>query len=201
MAATPLLEAEALGAERAGRQLFEGLDLRLDAGDIVHLRGANGAGKTTLLRILAGLSAYGFDGRINSRAPILFLGHHTAVKGTLSCRENLLWHPSGERFTEDLIDVALQRVGLLGYEYVPASQLSAGQQRRVNLARLYLSKRPLWLLDEPFAAIDTAGVQSLQARFAEHAEQGGAVLLTSHQALDALSQARFVDLDGGPGLE
>ena len=200
MTAAPLLEAEALGTERAGRQLFQGLDLRIDAGDIVHLRGANGAGKTTLLRILAGLSAYGFEGQISSRAPILFLGHHTAVKGTLTCRENLLWHPSGERFDGGSIEDALKRVGLYGYEEVPASQLSAGQQRRVNLARLYLSERPLWLLDEPFAAIDTAGVQSLQQRFAEHAGQGGAVLLTSHQALDALPQARFLDLDGGAGL-
>jgi heme exporter protein A len=190
-----LLEANDLGIERGGRQLFAAFSLQLRGGDLVHLRGANGAGKTTLLRILAGLSRFGFDGAVRHREPCLFIGHHSAVKGLLTPRENLHWHPSGECFGDDAaIDAALDEVGLYGYEDVPSAQLSAGQQRRVNLARLYLSNRPLWLLDEPFTAIDVQGVARLQHRFLEHTAAGGAVLLTSHQSLDVDAPVRVVDL-------
>ncbi|MDP5071183.1 MAG: ATP-binding cassette domain-containing protein, partial [Congregibacter sp.] len=128
MHGTSMLEAVDLTIERGGRQLFSTLSLRLDAGEIVHLRGANGAGKTTLLRMLAGLSRYGFEGVVHRRSPCLFLGHQSAVKGLLSPRENLRWHPSGERFPDDqTMQTALAQVGLYGYEDVPASQLSAGQ--------------------------------------------------------------------------
>jgi heme exporter protein A len=195
MAADALLEARGLGIERSGRCLFSGLDLQLKAGDLVHLRGANGAGKTTLLRILAGLSRFGFDGEVHLDRSPLFLGHHSAVKGSLSPRENLTWHPSGESYGgAAAIDAALAAVGLYGYEEVPAAQLSAGQQRRVDLARLYLSRRALWLLDEPFTAIDVQGVARLQERFLRHVTGGGAVLLTSHQALDVDYPVRVVDL-------
>jgi heme exporter protein A len=190
-----LLEATDLGIERGGRRLFSGLSLQVHQGDIVHLRGANGAGKTTLLRILAGLSRYGFDGTLHQHVTCLFLGHHSAVKTLLSPRENLHWHPSGEGFSDDrAIDAALETVGLCGYEDVPAGQLSAGQQRRVDLARLFLSRRSLWLLDEPFTAIDVHGVARLQERFIEHAATGGAVFLTSHQALEERVGARLLDL-------
>jgi heme exporter protein A len=195
MAADALLEARGLGIERSGRCLFSGLDLRLEPGDLVHLRGANGAGKTTLLRILASLSRFGFDGEVRLDRSPLFLGHHSAVKGSLSPRENLSWHPSGESYGDAAaIDAALAAVGLYGYEEVPAAQLSAGQQRRVDLARLYLSQRALWLLDEPFTAIDVQGVARLQERFLSHVTGGGAVLLTSHQALDVDYPVRVVDL-------
>lgn len=115
---------------------------------------------------------------------MLYLGHHSAVKAMLSPRENLAWHVSGEgQFDDEQIDEALARVGLYGYEDVPSHALSAGQHRRVNLARLYLSRSPLWLLDEPFTAIDVKGVAELESLFAAHAGAGGAVVLTSHQAL------------------
>ena len=193
-----MLDAMELGIERGGRQLFAGLSFSLSAGDIVHLRGENGAGKTTLLRMLAGLSRYGFEGHVERRTPCLFLGHQSAVKRMLSPRENLHWHPSGERFDEDAaIDAALAEVGLYGYEDVPAAQLSAGQQRRVDLARLYLSQKPVWLLDEPFTAIDAEGVLRLQRRFVEHASQGGAVLLSSHQMLDDAVPALVLEIAGG----
>lgn len=198
MSAGVLLEAVDLGIERGGRDLFSGFSFSLSAGDIVHLRGENGAGKTTLLRILAGLSRYGFEGHVSRETGCLYLGHHSAVKGLLSPRENLRWHPSGEVFSDDtVIDEALTQVGLYGYEDVPAAQLSAGQQRRVDLARLYLSDKPLWLLDEPFTAIDVAGVARLQQRFLEHAARGGAVLLSSHQALDTEVKARVLEISGG----
>lgn len=182
--------------ERGGRQLFSDLSFSIDAGQIIHLRGANGAGKTTLLRILAGFSRYGYDGRVQRPMSCLFLGHQSAVKGVLTPRENLNWHPSGEYYGDDFaIEQALDAVGLYGFEDVPAAQLSAGQQRRVNLARLYLSSAALWLLDEPFTAIDVQGVERLQERFLEHSATGGAILLTSHQALHISAPVQILDLN------
>lgn len=190
-----LLDARDLTVERGGRELFRSLSVRVGGGELVHLRGANGAGKSTLLRILAGLSRYGFDGLVAFRAPCLFVGHHSAVKELLTPRENLDLHPSGEYYGEmSQIDTALATVGLAGFESVPAGQLSAGQQRRVNLARLFLSKRPLWLLDEPFTALDAAGVTELTRRMVAHAAAGGAVLFTSHQPLHATQPVRGFDL-------
>jgi heme exporter protein A len=201
VAPATLLQALGLGIERGGRELFAQLDLQVGAGEIVHLAGANGAGKTTLLRILAGLSRYGFSGSVQRHADCLFLGHHSAVKPLLSPRENLRWHPSGEDYGDDArIDAALEAVGLFGYEDVAAARLSAGQTRRVNLARLYLSDSPLWLLDEPFTAIDSGGVGRLQERFVEHGASGGAIVMTSHQPLDVDYPVRLLDLDRREGV-
>jgi len=180
----PLLAAENLSLSRGGRQLFSGLSFDLSSGDLVQLEGCNGAGKTSLIRILAGLSRYGYEGSVSRNEAILYLGHHSAVKGMLSPRENLSWSVSGRgQYTLDEIDKALDKVGLYGYEDVPSHALSAGQHRRVNLARLYLSDCPVWLLDEPFTAIDKAGVKSLEDLFVSHVVGGGAIIVTSHQAL------------------
>ncbi|QFU76090.1 cytochrome c biogenesis heme-transporting ATPase CcmA [Halioglobus maricola] len=181
----PLLTAESLSLERGGRQLFRDLSFVIEAGQLVQIEGANGAGKTSLLRILAGLSRYGFEGEVTRHAPMLYLGHQSGVKGMLTPRENLAWHVSGEgTFSRGAIDEALEKVGLFGYEDVPSNALSAGQHRRVNLARLYLSTSPLWLLDEPFTAIDVGGVAELEALKVAHVKSGGAIVLTSHQALN-----------------
>lgn len=194
----PLLEADDLALERGGRQLFSAISLRVNAGELVQIEGANGAGKTSLLRILAGLSRYGFSGQVRRRAPQLFLGHHSAVKGLLTPRENLAWHVSGEAANSSAdIDQALAAVGLYGYEDVLSHTLSAGQHRRVNLARLYLSRAPLWLLDEPFTAIDRAGVAALEARLAAHLGEGGSVLLTSHQTVAVPHPLKSLDLATG----
>ena len=159
MSEAALLSARGLGLERGGRLLFSELDFDLFPGQLVQIEGANGAGKTSLLRILAGLSRYGFEGSVSRPAELLFLGHHSAVKGLLTPRENLAWHVDGLNSPDDAaIDQALELVGLYGYEDVPSHSLSAGQHRRVNLARLYLSRVKLWILDEPFTAIDKAGV-------------------------------------------
>lgn len=180
----PLLAAESLGIERSGRILFEGLSFTVGRGQLVQVEGANGAGKTSLLRILAGLSRYGFTGAVQRRAPLLYLGHQSAVKALLTPRENLAWHIAGEgAHGDEAIEHALSQVGLFGYEDVPSHTLSAGQHRRVNLARLYLSAAPLWLLDEPFTAIDRDGVAALEALLVRHVEAGNAVVLTSHQPL------------------
>ncbi len=177
------MSAQGLGLSRGGRELFSELSFSLGAGQLVQIEGANGAGKTSLLRILAGLSHYGFDGSVARNCPLLFLGHQPAVKGLLTPRENLAWHVSGEGdYSQEAIDAALERVGLYGYEEVPAHNLSAGQQRRVSLARLYLSDSPLWLLDEPFTAIDVGGVAELEQQFVAHVRAGGCVVFTSHQA-------------------
>lgn len=181
-AAEPLLEARSLSLRRGGRCLFEQLSLTVQAGQLWQIDGANGAGKTSLLRILSGLSRYGFAGEVLCRSRILYLGHLAAVKALLTPRENLAWHVSGDlNCTDTQIDAALARVGLFGYEDTPSHTLSAGQHRRVNLARLFLSDAPLWLLDEPFTAIDKDGVRELEQQLDSHVRAGGAVLMTSHQ--------------------
>jgi len=184
MSAQPVLAATNLTLSRGGRELFSNLSFELKPGRIVQIEGANGAGKTSLLRILSGLSRYGFEGTFSCAVPCLYLGHNSAVKGMLSPRENLSLHVAGrgDHPSSD-IDEALARVGLYGYEEVLSHRLSAGQLRRVNLARLYLSDCPLWLLDEPFTAIDKTGVAELEQLFVRHAQAGGAVIMTSHQTL------------------
>lgn len=196
--AAPLLVAEGLSLERGGRQLFHDLSFAVSPGQLIQIGGANGAGKTSLLRILAGLSRYGFEGRLQRQVPVLYLGHASAVKGLLTPRENLAWHLAGEGAAgQEAIAAALAQVGLTGYEDVLSHTLSAGQHRRVNLARLYLSAAPLWLLDEPFTAIDRQGVAALEDLLARHAAAGGAVVLTSHQALSLGQQVQQLVLVPG----
>ena len=99
-------------------------------------------------------------------------------------------------YTDEQIESALARVGLYGYEDVPSHTLSAGQHRRVNLARLFLSSAPVWLLDEPFTAIDKSGIDELQILLAAHVAAGGAVVMTSHQTLQVNFEVRFLNLAG-----
>ncbi len=194
---TPLLAVQSLGLARGGRELFRDLSFAVHGGQLWQIEGPNGAGKTSLIRILCGLARYGFEGQVQRPVPQLYLGHHPAVKALLTPRENLAWHVSGEGlYADDQIESALARVGLYGYEDVPSHTLSAGQQRRVNLARLFLSSAPVWLLDEPFTAIDKGGVDELQSLLATHVAAGGAVLMTSHQALQVSCDVRFLNLAG-----
>jgi heme exporter protein A len=191
----PLLEARELSLERGGRQLFSDLSFDVHPGHLLQIEGANGAGKTSLVRILAGLSRYGFRGRVTRHGALLYLGHQPGVKALLTPRENLAWHAGGEGdYADAEIEAALERVGLFGYEDLPSHALSAGQHRRVNLARLYLSDSPLWLLDEPFTAIDREGVRALEALLVQHVERGGAVVMTSHQPLQVTYEVRFLSL-------
>ena len=183
---------------RGGRELFANLSFDFRVGDLVQIEGVNGAGKTSLLRILAGLSQYGFKGSIACNVPCLYLGHNSAVKRMLTPRENLSLHVSGRReHSPTDIDAALYKVGLYGYEDLLCHTLSAGQLRRVNLARLFLSDCPLWFLDEPFTAIDKAGVAELEQLFVGHVRAGGAIVLTSHQVLTVDYPVRALDLVGG----
>ncbi|MDA5497185.1 cytochrome c biogenesis heme-transporting ATPase CcmA [Yersinia aleksiciae] len=195
-----MLEAKDLTCIRDERYLFQGLSFCAAAGEIVQVEGQNGAGKTSLLRILAGL-ADADEGQVNwlgenirrDRAryhqDLLFLGHQPGIKSVLTPFENLAFYQSVfQKVDSAAIWQALAQVRLVGYEDLPVSQLSAGQQRRVALARLWLSQSPLWILDEPLTAIDKQGVGTLLALFVEHAANGGVVLLTTHQDLDAVGQ-------------
>jgi heme exporter protein A len=175
-----LLTITNLRCVREGRLLFSGLNLALAAGEYLELTGPNGSGKSTLLRCATGLF-HDYEGRIE-REPFLYLGHKPGVSPLLSPREQLRWFQCMTETDGDPL-AALARVDLGGYEDLPCQQLSAGQQRRVALARLVLAKRRLWLLDEPLTALDGAGQALVQTLIGSHLATGGAVLCATHQPL------------------
>jgi len=189
-----MLEVSNLTAIRDERVLFEGLSFSIRSGELVQIEGRNGTGKTTLLRIVTGLADRDEgeifwndtsieDDRDSYHSELLFLGHQTGVKRELTAFENLQFYQTvhSSKVTHDEIYQALTQVGLAGREDVPVAKLSAGQQRRVALARLWLSSHKLWILDEPLTAIDKQGVKVLESLFLQHAEKGGIVVLTTHQ--------------------
>lgn len=199
------LELVDMACERDERVLFCGLNYRFEPGQVVQIEGPNGSGKTTLLRILTTLSQdYSGDilwggkplnkQRYDYLSHLTYLGHLPGVKKSLSPLENLRWYSSRAGRGVDDVYAALEQVGLRGFETVPCFQLSAGQQRRTALARLYLHAQPgVWILDEPFTAIDKAGVGALEQTIAQQAKLGGTVILTTHQDLHSIA-ARTIDL-------
>lgn len=203
-----MLEAKNLFCERDERTLFSKLSFVINRGEIVQIEGQNGSGKTTLLRILCHLTE-AFEGDIFWRGQnveesretffhaLLYVGHLSGVKGALTAEENLAWMSQLDTSLDRMsINEALKKVGLFGYEDVPCHSLSAGQQRRVGLARLYLSSAPLWILDEPFTALDKKGVAEKEALIAQHIQTDGSVILTTHHNLNIPGKkVRNINLD------
>lgn len=191
-----MLEAHDLAGHRGTTRLFSGLTFRVPSGTALMVSGRNGTGKTTLLRMLAGLTVPA-AGEIRwrgasvgpfaqaMRADALFAGHATAVKDELTAEENVasLVALAGEPIATAAIRRALDEVALDRQRTLPARVLSAGQRRRIGLVRLRLVRRTLWLLDEPFTALDNAGSELLSSFVKAHVERGGVAVVATHQPL------------------
>ena len=185
------LTAENLACARGDKRLFDGLNFRVSAGQALAVEGANGAGKTSLLRMIAGFLAPAAgrivvktDGRENDDAEergkaIGWLGHQDALKPQLSVREQLDFFAG--LYGQKSDGTVLEQVGLARQADLPCRYLSAGQKRRLGLARLLASKRPLWLLDEPFAALDVSGQQLVGQLMARHCGAGGMIIAATHE--------------------
>jgi heme exporter protein A len=182
------LRAEGLSCGRGGTVLGHNLTFRVPSGRCLFLRGANGAGKSTLLLTLAGIvtplgGAFGLDSA-NEDLPLLhYCGHRNAIKQRLSVLENLRFWRRLNGETGVTIEAALEIVGLGKLSQLDAGFLSAGQTRRLALARLLVSLRPLWLLDEPTAALDTDGHALVAGLIDEHLRMGGMVVAATHDPI------------------
>jgi len=208
-----VLEARALSCRRGRRLLFAGLDIRLEPGSVTWLRGTNGSGKTSLMRILAGLSAPAAGqvlwngqplrhGANEARRALLYIGHSNALKDDLTLLEALafLGQLGGLDAPAQQAERALAALNLSPQRHLAVRTLSQGQRRRGALARLALDELPrTWILDEPYDSLDTASTITLSGLISAHAARGGAVLLTSHQAVP-LPGLREYDLQARPGL-
>jgi heme exporter protein A len=201
--ATAGLHLKSISCTRGYRDLFTELEFNLYPGQVLRVEGKNGSGKTSLLRIMAGL-AQPLEGEVLWQGrkihhpesdylhDLLFLGHRAAIKFELSPIENLCMAKSlhGSKAVNG-IEEALYQVGLYGFEDIPCGQLSAGQKRRVALAQLYLTRSKCWILDEPYTSLDVAAVAMLEALFDQHIENGGMLVITSHQPVTLQSGEQY----------
>ena len=212
-----MLEVSNLECIRGERSLFAGVGFRLEAGEMLYLQGSNGSGKTSLLRMLIGLLPPE-SGEIlwkgepikaladEFRADLCYLGHLNAIKEELTPLENLLAaaHLADEDLDEGAALDALELVGLAGREELACRYLSQGQKRRVALARLVNERRPLWVLDEPYVALDAAAIELVAGLIGAHLQRGGLAVLTTHQTVEVAAGAvRELVLgasSGSPGL-
>ena len=204
-----MLEATDLECVRGERRLFARIEFQLDDGELLSVQGTNGSGKTSLLRMLCGLSpAAGGEIRWRGsaigelgedyRRELCYLGHHNAIKEELTPLENLLASASlaDETLNEGAALEALEQVGLAGREDLACRYLSQGQKRRVALARLVNERRALWILDEPYVALDAAAITLVAGLIGAHLQRGGLAVLTTHQAVAVAAGAiREVVLD------
>lgn len=187
------LEAIRLGCLRGDSHLFRHLSFTVAPGEWVHIVGRNGVGKTTLLRMLTGIVQPDCGEvrwqaqplhrvRESYHSSLLWLGHQPGIHPALTPRQNLRFYH--REVTSAACDAALEQVGLAGFDDRPVSQLSAGQQRRVALARLWLTQANVWILDEPFTALDGEGIKALTGKMARHVAARGIIVMTSHQEID-----------------
>jgi heme exporter protein A len=183
-AAPARLEVRGLRASRGPATLFKNLAFSVEAGEAVAIRGPNGSGKTTLLRCVAGLLRPD-AGEVLRSGAVLYAGHLAGIKDEFNAVENLDFalRLQGLRPDPEVLRGALAAVGLEARRFIPARRLSAGQRRRITLARLALDPSPLWLLDEPLAALDTQGEALLCERLAAHLTRGGLALVSTHHDL------------------
>lgn len=203
------LSARALGCVRAGRPVFSGLSFDAAPGEVVQVRGANGSGKSSLLRLLCGLlpPARGSvhwhgrpvaPGNAALATEAAYMAHASGMHGELSVNENLRFalQLAGGDTTAAHVAEVLQRLQLGAQQHRPVHRLSQGQQRRLALARVLLSRRTLWLLDEPCAGLDTQGDAAFAQCLAEHAARGGIAVVTTHHAIDTgTACTRTLDMD------
>ncbi len=191
------LEVSNLKCVRGERPLFDGLGFRLESGQLLYLRGANGAGKTSLLRLLCGLArpeagqilwnAKPIDDQAGVfRQDLFYLGHHNALQEALTVDENLAFYAAlaGAKADPANTSSALERMGLRACQRRLVRHLSQGQKRRVALSRLMLNSASLWVLDEPFVALDQDSIALLAGVISAHLQRGGMAVLTSHQQVD-----------------
>jgi len=191
------LQAQKLSCIRDDRLLFSSLDFTLHSQQVLLLEGKNGSGKTSLLRILCGFRepdagtvqwcGEPISGSGQYRADMTYMGHLDGIKKELTVLENLqfaLALAAQASADADAIQNALARVQLAGFDDMPAHALSAGQKRRLSLARLVLAPSPLWILDEPFTALDKQGIALSEQLMAEQCDRGGMIVLTSHHDLN-----------------
>ena len=185
------LSVNNLSCQRGYNLLFENLSFELNSGEVLRISGQNGSGKTSLLKIIAGLNtpelgSIEFDQNQSNnetyQIETLYLGHHAALSSELSCIENLeyLTNLNTEILSPNFHD-ALKEVGLENYEHESAGNLSAGQKRRVALSLLFISQSKVWLLDEPFTALDSDGIKIIENQIEKHCANGGLCILTTHQ--------------------
>lgn len=200
-----MLRAQSLQCIRDDRSLFSELSFSVAAGEVASIEGRNGSGKTSLLRILCGIrlpdagAVYWQDTEIGRLGPgyhvhVGYIGHADGVKLDLTPRENLVFAASlGSRRDEVGIEEALDRVGLYALEDVPTRVLSAGQKRRLALARLLATAAALWVLDEPLSSLDRAGIELFESLLREHLGAGGLAVMTTHHrlALDGAAAQRL----------
>ncbi len=195
-----VVNVKSLGIRRSEHWLFRDLSFDLFAGESLQIFGENGSGKTSLLRCLCGLLSEA-EGEIvwAEQTQPIFLGHLAAVKAELSVFENLLLHPVGGKFpSEDAVLKAIIDVGLEGYEEEPARRLSAGQTRRVALARLLLAETQCWILDEPFTSLDVAGCRWLETKISDFVSNGGSLIITSHQEIQLSVKPKSITIKKNP---
>ena len=207
----PSLQAVDVSCVRRDRLLFSNVNVSLNAGDLIYLSGPNGAGKTSLLRILVGfVMPSSGDVTFNQRSTqetstqrelnqsLIYIGHKSAVNPHASAIENSqFWcEQQGIEVNQNLIFKVLTKLGLVGLEDIPCGQLSAGQNRRVALARLWFkTSAKIWVLDEPFTALDVSGIRLIEEKISSFLSSGGSVLMTSHQPLTHITQWQDLRLE------